>query len=229
MSLFSRFNGVIRRQGFKMTVTKTLGVAADYWFDWRYGMDTIAVSRLDNYTIEAESRAHGTSYEGIRVLPARSFIRHVRTLVQGGVFVDLGCGKGKAVLIAVQAGIAKARGIEFARELCDVARRNWASFQPKAGCQPDACEIIEGDVTTYDYPGDETIYFINNPFDEIILAKVIANITTSAARDPRRVLIVICNLSAHFRAVMDQQKVFSLVQVPTFWGYPFSIYSNRER
>lgn len=227
MSLYSRFKGAIRRQGFKMTVTKTVGTLADYWFECRYGVDTIAASRLDNLTIEAESREHGTSYEGIRVLPARSFIRHVRALVPGGVFVDLGCGKGKAVFIAAQSGIAKARGIEFARELCEVARRNWASFHPKAGCRPDACEIIEGDVTTYAYPTDETVYFINNPFDEIILAKVVANITASVERQPRRVLIVICNLSAHYRAVMDRQKEFSLIEVPMFWGYPFSVFSNR--
>ena len=227
MSLYSRFTGAIRRQGFKMTVTKTVGTLADYWFDWRHGMDTIAPSRLEDLTIETGSREHGTSYEGIRVLPARSFARHVRTLVPGGVFVDLGCGKGKAVFIAVQSGFAKARGIEFARELCDVARRNWTSFSAKTGCRPDACEIIEGDVTTYAYPTDETIYFINNPFDEVILAKVVENITASAKREPRRVLIVICNLSAHYRAVMDQQQEFKLTGVPVFWGYPFSVFSNR--
>jgi tRNA1(Val) A37 N6-methylase TrmN6 len=142
--------------------------------------------------------------------------------------VDLGCGKGKAVLIAAQAGMTKARGIEFARELCDVARRNWTSFSAKTGCPPDACEIIEGDVTTYGYPADETVYFINNPFDEIILSKVVASITASAKRQPRRVLIVICNLSPHYRAVMDRQQEFKLSAVPVFWGYPFSVFSNRS-
>ncbi len=226
MSLFSRFKGAMRRQGIRSVFVKTVGVVADYWFDWRSGTDTIATSRLDKLTIETESREHGTSYEGIRVLPARKAIPYLRRLVQGGVFVDLGCGKGKAVMIAAEAGIP-ARGIEFARELCDVARRNWASFHTKAGCGPELCEIIEGDVTTYAYPTDETIYFINNPFDEVILAKVVAHVTASAKRQPRRVLIVICNLSPHFRAVMDQQQEFKLVEVPVFWSYPFSVFSNR--
>lgn len=226
MSLYSRFKGALRRQGVKGTVVKTVGVIADYWFDWRHGTDTIATSRLDNLTIETASREHGTSYEGIRVLPARRAIPHLRKLVAGGVFVDLGCGKGKAVMLAAQAGLPS-RGIEFARELCEVARRNWASFHVKAGCRPEACAIVEGDVTTYAYPTDETIYFINNPFDEVILAKVVANVTDSAKRQPRRVLIVICNLSPHFRAVMDQQQEFKLIEVPVFWSYPFSVFSNR--
>lgn len=226
MSLYSRFKGALRRQGIKGTVVKTVGVIADYWFDWRHGTDTIATARLEQLTIDTESREHGTSYEGIRVLPARRAIPYLRQRVDGGVFVDLGCGKGKAVMIAAQVGMP-ARGIEFARELCDVARRNWKSFQTKAGCRAELCEIIEGDVTTYAYPTDETIYFINNPFDEVILAKVVASVTASAQRSPRRVLIVICNLSPHFRAVMDQQQEFKLIEVPVFWSYPFSVFSNQ--
>lgn len=226
MTLFSRFKNALRRQGLRSAAIKMVGVAADYWFDWRMGADTIATSRLDNLTIDGGSREHGTAYEGIRVLPARRLVAHVRTLVPGGVFVDLGCGKGKAVMIAAQAGM-KSRGVEFARELCEVARRNWAALQARSGCPADSCEIIEGDVTTYGYPTDETVYFVNNPFDDVILAKVVENVSASAARKPRCVLIVICNLSAHFRAVMDRQQEFQLIEAPIFWGYPFSIFSNQ--
>jgi SAM-dependent methyltransferase len=228
MSLSTRFTAALRRQGIKPTLVKFLGVVADYWFDWRYGTDTITTSRLDSLTISAESREHGTSYEGIRVMPARRIIPHLKGMVPGaGVFVDLGCGKGKALMVAAQFGVAKVRGVEFARELCESAIKNWQSFHVRARCRAEACEIVEGDVTSYNYAADETIYFINNPFDEIILAKVMERISDSVRAHPRRVLVVICNLSAHFRKVMDGQKTFTLVQEPVFWAYPFSIYSNQ--
>jgi hypothetical protein len=226
MSLYSRFKNVVRRQGLTLTFVKSVGVLADYWFEWRYQLDTIRVSSLDDLTINAASRTHGTSYEGIRVLPARGMLRYLKRIMpEGGAFVDLGCGKAKALLVAVQVGIRKARGIEFARELCVVAQKNWVSFQQRSGCPENACDIIEGDVTTYAYPADESVYFINNPFDEVILSRVLEGIAASVRAHPRGVLLVICNLSPHYRAVMDARRDFQLQEVRRSWGYPFSIFA----
>jgi hypothetical protein len=228
MSLLTRFQNALRRQGPKQAAVKFLGVIADYSFERRYGTDTISTARLDALTIQTESREHGTSYEGIRILPARRLMKYLRErLPGGGAFVDLGCGKGKALMAAAQAGITPVRGVEFAHELCVIARRNWDSFHARAGLPAEACSVIEGDVTTYAYAPDETMYFINNPFDELILAKVMERISASTRAHPRRVLVIICNLSAHFRAVMDQRKDFTLIQAPVFWGYPFSVFSNQ--
>lgn len=227
MSLLLRFQRVVRSQGLILTLVKSAGVLADYWYEWRYQLDTIRVSGLDTLTIDTGSREHGTSYEGIRVLPMRGLIKHLkRTHPGGGTFVDLGCGKAKALLIAAQLGISKARGIEFARELCEVARNNWHSFQSRSGCPAAACEIIEGDVTTHAYPADETMYFINNPFDEFILARVLECIHASVQRQSREVLLVICHLSPHYRAVMDRSPHFRLREVRSWWGYPFSIFEH---
>lgn len=226
MNLYSRFKNVIRRQGLTLTFVKSVGVVVDYWFEWRYKLDTIRSSALADLTIDAASRTHGTSYEGIRVLPARGMLRYLKQAMPGGgAFVDLGCGKAKALFVAVQLGFSRARGVEFARELCDVARKNWVSFQQRSGCAENACDIIEGDVTTYAYPADESVYFINNPFDEVILAKVLEAIAASVRTHPRQVLLVICNLSPHYRAVMEASRDFQLREVRRSWGYPFSIFA----
>ena len=150
MSLLSRFKGGLRRQGLRAVFVKTVGVMADYWFEWRYGTDTISASRLDMLTIQTESREHGTSYEGIRILPARRLMKYLQAgLPGGGAFVDLGCGKGKALMAAAKAGITPVRGVEFAHELCVIARRNWESFHARTGLPAGGCSVIEGDVKVF--------------------------------------------------------------------------------
>jgi len=227
VSLLIRCLRVIRRQGLGFTLLKTIGVLADYWFEWWYGVDTIQAAPLDAYTIDAESRGHGTSYEGIRILPVRGLIKHAqRILPAGGTFVDLGCGKAKALLVAARLGIHQVRGIEFARELCGVARKNWSAFQRRSGRQAIAFEVIQSCVTQHNYPADETMYFINNPFDETILARVLDCINASVRRRSRSVLLVICHLSPHYRAVMERCPHFRLREVRSWWGYPFSIFEH---
>src|SRR5215471_20505828 len=126
MKVFDRFLTVVRNQGVRGVVAKLLGKLADRWFEWRYGLDTIACAQLDKFTISAGSLANATAYEGSRVLPLRRLIPALKQMVPGdGALVDLGCGKGKVMLVAALSGLQKVRGVEFARELCDVTRKNW--------------------------------------------------------------------------------------------------------
>jgi hypothetical protein len=227
MTKYSRFKTVFHHYGLRGVFAKLIGKVADRYFEWRYGLDTIACAQLDKFTISAGSRANATAYEGSRILPLKRLFPALRQLVPGdGALVDLGCGKGKVMLVAALSGLQKVRGVEFARELCDVARKNWGSVQSKAGCTTDF-QVVEGDVTTYAIRPDETIFYIFNPFDETILGKVLSNIANSTQSSPRRVVIVVCFLSERYRRIFDQQPAFSFAQEFVFWGYSFSVFSNQ--
>jgi predicted RNA methylase len=228
MNYLERIRSVIRHHGVGAVFGKFFGLAADRWFDWRFATDNRTPTALENYTIVGESREHATSYGASRYLPLRRLFPALRALVPGpGVFVDLGCGNGKVLLVAAYCGFEHVRGVEFARELCHLARRNWQHFARRAGRAESDCAIHEADVSLYAYPPDETCYFIYNPFDEKILRAVLQRIRASLLERPRNVAIVICNPNPIYQAVMREQTDFPLVQQFKAWGYPYFIYLPR--
>ena len=60
-------------------------------------------------------------HELMRLRPFRRLMRTL-SLPPGSGFVDFGCGKGRVLLLAAGFGFARITGVEFAKELCDIAK-----------------------------------------------------------------------------------------------------------
>jgi hypothetical protein len=73
------------------------------------------------------------------------------------------------------------------------------------------------------------VFFMFNPFDEVILVKVLANLQSSLAARPRKIIIAICLPSQEYRKALEQSGVFRQTRQFKFWGCDFSVYSNRDR
>jgi hypothetical protein len=227
MNFVQRTFASLRHQGLGGTMLKLFGSLFERTFDRKYDTDTCARSRLDNLTIQSGNKSRGTRYEPTRVMPLRKLFPVLRKLMPAeSVLVDLGSGKGRVLLLASQWGFRELRGIEFAQELCEIARKNIAHYRERTGVRA-GFEIIHGDVTTYAIRPEENVFFMFNPFDEVIFAKVLANLSASLNAHPRKILLVICLPSAEFRAALDGRREFAPLRELRCWGYDFSIYSNR--
>ncbi|HYO26604.1 MAG TPA: hypothetical protein VEQ85_16805 [Lacipirellulaceae bacterium] len=225
--LLRRLHTVLRTQGLGGVAAKLVGKVADQAFERRHGIDTIRTAQLDDLTIRAGRLERGHFYEGSRVLPLRALLRDLRRGHDAhddpGALVDIGCGKGKVLLVAAAAGWPTVRGIEFAHELCLVARANWEKFRTSTG--PDSTvEIIESDAAAYAIRPDETTFFLFNPFGVETLAHVLDNLARSAAEHPRRIEIVVACLTPHYQSVFDRSGAFVLERHLVCWGYPFSVF-----
>lgn len=223
--MLHRIQSVIQEYGVGGTVAKACGPWLDRWFDLRYCTDTCTPSRLDSLTIAEGSRERATFYQPTRVLPLRKLFPAVLAMLpEPRAFVDLGCGKGRVLLIAAEAGFPVVRGVEFARELCDIARANWNSFQSRARITNALCEIVEADVSTYRIRDDETVFFIFNPFDEIILERVLENIAASVISSPRRVLVIFFHPKERYKQVIAGHREFRLIEEKVIGGNRFDLY-----
>lgn len=106
-------------------------------------------------------------------------------------------------MLAALNGIHKSIGIEFAPELCDVAKKNIKTLEKKLGKKLDIT-VIEADVTNYQIKDDENIFFFANPFDGVILDEVSKNILKSLENHNRKIFIIYYNpvhsgvLEGHF-------------------------------
>jgi len=194
----------------------------DASFDVRYGTDTFSRIPSGQIVTDSENAKHSANYGATK---AMSFMRLVRLLELplDGVFVDLGSGKGRALMLAAKYGFRKVIGIEFSGALCHIARRNLQSFLRKCPSQSQI-EVIESDVTQYILRDDETIFFMFDPFNAPVLLQVLKNIAASLERKPRKIWLIYCIPRAQH--IVEQSGVFKHSQLYVVIGSEFRVYSN---
>jgi SAM-dependent methyltransferase len=226
MNVLRRLKNIVRGPGIAAIPAKLYAAAYDRWYERRYRLDTLSTAKLDGLTIHAGDRVHSFYYEGTRVLPLRRLFTEFHKLVPADAsFVDLGCGKGKVLLVAAENGIAKIRGVEFAHELCETARANWAAYQAR---KKPLCtvEIIENDAAAYRFQRDEQMFFLFNPFDEIVLDRVLTNLSLSIAQRPRRAYVAVAHLSDRYRRVFAAHPEYAIDRELDAWGCRFTLFAT---
>jgi SAM-dependent methyltransferase len=208
------------------TVIKLGCVAVDHWFDLRYGLDTCSWADLKGLTINSKNKDSGVRYQPTRVLPLKKLLRTIQPMIpENPMLVDYGCGKGRVLLVASAFGFREVRGVEFAHELCEIARKNCARYKAKAGVNTEF-RIAEADAASHPVSADENIFFLYNPFDVSVLNKVLDNVSASLRRTPRKIMIVYHNPKwAH---VFDERADFVRLSDVSFWGYHFTVLTNRN-
>jgi SAM-dependent methyltransferase len=104
------------------------------------------------------------------------------------VFLDLGAGKGSALLIAAEEPFARVIGVEIVPRLAAIARINLEHTGRPRRCAE--IELVVGDATTYQVPPDTTLAYLFSPFTGRTLARVAANIIESHDANPRPLHVV---------------------------------------
>lgn len=104
-------------------------------------------------------------------------------------FIDIGSGKSRTLLLASHYPFRNIVGVEFARELVAVARRNITSYRnPGQKCR--ALSVVEGDAAAYPFPDAPLVVYFYNPFSKDVFDQVLANLTASLRTRPRQCFVV---------------------------------------
>jgi SAM-dependent methyltransferase len=99
-------------------------------------------------------------------------------------FIDLGSGKGRALLLASDYPFRRIMGVELLPDLHRIARENLARYKS----EEQKCFALEsncGDAAEFALPPDPTLLFLFNPFPETVLRRVIGNLERSLREHPR--------------------------------------------
>lgn len=106
-------------------------------------------------------------------------------------FLDIGCGKGRALCLAAHNRFKKVSGIDFSKEFIAIAEENL--LQTKKIFPSLDYAVINADALKFQIPGDVDCIFFFNPFDEFVMQTVVNNILTSCKNYPRDTYIVYLN------------------------------------
>lgn len=191
MSLWARLAKSLGRRGLRRTLQSVASAIEDRWFEFSSGADTAGWVSLATLTIASRNKDQGERYRPTRARPFRKLMAAM-AFPADSVFVDLGAGKGRALLLALRAGFRRVVGVEFSPQLCDEARRNARAFCRRAGIDA-AVEVVEGDVADYRVRDDENVFYLFNPFKAGVIEALLAGIDASLARAPRKVWIIYNN------------------------------------
>lgn len=103
-------------------------------------------------------------------------------------FIDLGSGKGRALLLASDYPFHRIVGVELLPELHAIAQENVRKYHSERQ-QCREFELICADARAYALPLEALLIFLFDPFPEEILRQVMAGIEQSLYKLPRQVFI----------------------------------------
>jgi hypothetical protein len=218
---YNRIVNSIRNRGLKRSIDIILSAMGDWVFDMKYGTDTMRCVNLDVLDINSENRQRGERYEPTRERPFRRLMK-VLDFPSDGVFVDFGSGKGRILMMASDYHFKRIVGVDFSPRLCEIARRNIAIYQNKVG-DGSNIEVIESDVVDYEVKSDENIFFMFNPFDSVVMNKVLGNIRMSFEKRNRKIWLIYNDPACH-GVVESQRDIFAKAAEYMFGGYGFFVY-----
>ena len=184
-----RLRVAVQKYGVGGTIQVLMGSVADIAFDLRYGTDTKRRVDLADMDTRGPSAPHAVHYEATRPREFHKLMSRLG-LPSGGVFVDIGSGKGRVLLMASNYGFRRVLGIEFSPALCEVARSNILAYRQRRRPLSAPMEVITSDACEYQFSDDETVFFLYNPFDAWIVNIVLGHIKDSIHRRPRQIWII---------------------------------------
>jgi SAM-dependent methyltransferase len=138
----------------------------------------------------------GRQYQPIEAELFREVIGGLDIDYQRFTFVDLGSGKGRALLLATEFPFRRIIGVELLPELHAIAEQNVDKYQ--AGAQRQRIELLCGDARQFWFPLEPLLVFLFDPFPEHVLQEVIGNLEQSVSQALRPIVVVYLNpISEH--------------------------------
>ncbi|MBC8355941.1 MAG: class I SAM-dependent methyltransferase [Planctomycetes bacterium] len=187
----SRFSLVPRRllesfakRGVRGTIRRLGRAASSYLRERRLGIHTTGSISGDELDFDSASF-------GYQPVPYASFdaaMRHVEIRPNEDVFIDFGCGMGRAVVLAATYPFRQVIGVERSGSLSQIARDNLRRATSKLRC--NNVIIATQDARHFEVPTETTHIFMFNPFDEPIVTTVLERIRDSLDVNPRNLSII---------------------------------------
>ena len=180
-------------------------------FDVAHGVETSGLIPATALFTGHPNDQHVTAYYGVAPSILRSLIDRWLTTrpshsIEQVTFVDIGAGKGRALLVASEYPFHAVLGIELNPTLAALANRNlahWVATQPHLS--PPT--LIEQDATEFYFPPTPCLLCLFHPFEAPLLRKFLRRIETQFAVRPGTLDLLYVN-SEH-AAILERHPAFT--------------------
>lgn len=185
-------------------------------FDEMHGVETGGLVPAGDLVTGHSSDAHVTAYYGV----APSILRKLVELwlatapshsIERYTFVDIGAGKGRAMLVASELPFKQVIGIELNPAMADVAQSNLDHWVSSRKGDPTAAKhapvrLIEQDALEFAFPKSPCVAFLFHPFEAPLMKKLLRRMEEQFFKRPCDLDVLYVN--AECAAVFDANPAF---------------------
>jgi SAM-dependent methyltransferase len=187
----------------------------DIEYDWDNRVDTTSA------TISWHTRLLGlfhSPYQPTEPALFAEMLEYLKLDFCEFIFIDIGSGKGRALLMAAEFPFRRVIGVELLTELHRIAQENIKHLSESRKCR--AVESVCADARGFIFPVEPTVLYLFNPLPEAGLHQFVENLEKSLRANPRSIFLLYHNpLLEH---VLAQSPVLKKVHGTN----QFSIYSE---
>jgi len=157
----------VRRGGRRAALTQQIDA-----FDSKYATDTAGYRDIRSLDVIALPAArYAGRYEPSSAELVRSALERLQIDPERFSFIDFGSGKGRALLIAAGFPFKEVVGVEFSRELHEIAEKNIRLIPPEM-TSAGVVRSIHRDAAVFELPKSDLICYLYNPFGPPVITAV---------------------------------------------------------
>jgi len=167
-------------------------------FDKEFGVRTSGLIAGRHLKSGHRHDRHATAYFGVAPSVFAALMRRWRRLkppacAEETVFIDVGAGMGRAVLLAAEMPFKEVAGIEFHPALTRIAQQNLARWRALARVKAGKVQIVKGDAVEFRLPAAPVVAFLFNPFGAPVLKRLLKNWNEVLHARPNRLDLIYVN------------------------------------
>jgi hypothetical protein len=175
-------------------------------FDKPYGIDTSGFLPAKKIHADPKLAAAINGYAGSQAGVVRMALSALSD-TSDYVFIDIGCGKGRAVIVASEFPFREIIGIELSTELANIARRNVWKISQRFPDRPPIT-IHAGNALDFALPPRKAVIYMYHSLGLELMKRFAAKLeSTLDALDAREMFFVYCN--PVFGEVLDASPALS--------------------
>jgi len=158
-----------------------------YLYFFKYRINLAGVMTPQELNIQDKGACN---YEPIAHYTFNRMLKNINFCWHESTFVDFGCGKGAAILLATRYNFKRYIGVELSPLLVDDCRKNIQKF---IGNRVLDYKIVHCNAADYLIEDDVNVFYFFNPFAPSVLKSVLDNIELSLIKRHRKIIILYCN------------------------------------
>jgi SAM-dependent methyltransferase len=167
-------------------------------FDLKYGTDTGGYLSPGEIGSGGIHDAMNNGYSAVAPSVFREACRRWRATlpsaarIEAYTFVDIGAGKGRALLLAAELPFRKVIGVELSEELARIAQKNITLWKRLARPRTKI-RVMHEDAAEFRWPRTPLLVYLNNPFECALVERLASRLAAAAASGPRLIDILYLN------------------------------------
>ncbi len=187
-------------------------------------MDTGGTILPDESEVIGSNWIYGNKYHGSDSVALEQALGELPVQYKQFTFVDLGSGKGRAILVASRFPFKKVIGVEYSEQLNVIARQNVSCF-PNYEMRCAEIDIVCADVADFPIPDGPVVIYMFHPFGKAVMEKVVQNVSNSWEAEPRQIMAIYSN--AKFVDLWRDADCMQEVSAPK-WAAIFDTHGRKD-